>query len=80
MTSILWFWSSVVVLAALLFFPVANLVWVVSVRRQQRRLGRALDSRELGGQKKRARFIAFFVCPVFSWLFCLNLMGLPGHG
>lgn len=80
MSPVLWFWSSVVTLAALLFCPVANLVWVVSVRSQQRRLGRELDGHELGGQKKRARFIAFFLCPFFSWLFCVNLIGLPGHG
>ena len=75
-----WFWSSVVVLAGMLFFPVTNLVWVFSVRRAQRKLGRELDSNELGGQKNRARFIAFFLCLVFSFLFCMNIIGLPKNG
>jgi dolichol kinase len=75
-----WFWASVVVLAVLLFFPVSNLVWVASVRRAQRRLGRELDNNELAGQKNRARFIAFFISLFFSCLFCLNIIGLPNNG
>ncbi|PLX78380.1 MAG: hypothetical protein C0615_03650 [Desulfuromonas sp.] len=76
----LWFWLSVAVLAGLLFWPAGNLIWVVSVRRQHRRLGRELSSNELTGQRRRARFIAFFVCSIFSLFFCLNLLGWPSHG
>ena len=75
-----WFWMSVVVLAVMLFFPASNLIWVTSVRRQQRRLSRELDNNELQGQKNRARFIAFFVCLLFSFLFCLNIIGMPKNG
>ena len=75
-----WFWSSVIILAVMLLFPVSNLIWVFSVRRSQRKLGRELDSGELAGQKNRARFIAFFLCLVFSYLFCLNIIGLPNNG
>ena len=75
-----WFWLSVVALAALLFFPTSNLVFVVSVRREQRKVKRELDQAELLGQKRRARFVAFFLCLVFSYLFCLNLIGMPKNG
>ena len=71
---------SVVVLAVMLFFPATNLIWVASVRRQQRKLSRELDANELQGQKKRARFIAFFICLLFSFLFCLNIIGMPKNG
>lgn len=80
MDPVSWFWLSVVVLAAMLFFPASNLIWVVSVRRAQRKLNRELDGNELQGQKRRARFIAFFLCLVFSYLFCLQIIGLPENG
>ncbi len=75
-----YFVISVLVLAALLYLPVSKLIWVVSVRRLQRKLGRELDEAEVRGQAKRARFIAFLLCLPFSYLFNLNLLGLPGHG
>ncbi|MDJ0861501.1 MAG: hypothetical protein QNJ87_15385 [Gammaproteobacteria bacterium] len=75
-----YFVISVLVLAALLYLPVSKLIWVVSVRRLQRKLGRELDEAEVRGQAKRARFIALLLCLPFSYLFNLNLLGLPGHG
>ena len=75
-----YFVISVLVLAALLFFPVSKLIWVVSVRRLQRKLVRELDETELQGQAKRARFIAGLLCLPFSYLFNLSLLGMPGHG
>ncbi len=80
MNPMTWFWLSVVVLAAMLFFPAANLIWVASVRRQQRKLNRELSQDELQGQKRRARFVAFFLCLFFSFLFCLNIIGMPTNG
>jgi hypothetical protein len=71
----LYFILSVVVLAVLLFFPVNKLVWVMSVRRLQRKLGRELTEKELDGQKGRARFITVFVVLVFSYLFNLQVLG-----
>ncbi len=75
-----YFVISVLVLAALLYFPVSKLIWVVSVRRLQRKLGRELDEAEVAGQARRARVIAVLLCLPFSYLFNLNLLGLPGHG
>ena len=80
MSQELWFLTSVVVLTALLFFPVSKLIWVLSVRRLQRRSGRELSEVELEGQIRRARVIAALVSVIFSFLFNANLLGLPGHG
>lgn len=75
-----YFLISVIVLAALLFFPVSKLIWVFSVRRMQRKLNRELNQTELAGQMTRARFISIFVSLLFSYLFNLNLIGLPTNG
>lgn len=80
MSQQLWFLISVAVLAVLLFFPVSKLIWVLSVRRLQRRSGRELSEVELEGQRRRARVIAAFVVLIFSFLFNANLLGLPGNG
>ena len=80
MSQQLWFLISVAVLAVLLFFPVSKLIWVLSVRRLQRRSGRELSEVELEGQRRRARVIAAFVALIFSFLFNANLLGLPGNG
>ncbi len=76
----LYFTLSIVVLAALLFFPVSKMIWVLSVRRLQRRTGRELDTAEAQGQLVRARFIAVFASLLFSFLFNLNLLGWPQSG
>lgn len=75
-----YFLISVIVLAALLYFPVSKLIWVFSVRRLQRKLNRELNQTELAGQMTRARFISIFVSLLFSYLFNLNLIGLPTNG
>ena len=76
----LFFLVSVIVLAVLLFIPVSKLIWVISVRRLQRKLNRELNETELAGQMTRARFISIFVSLLFSYLFNLNLIGLPTDG
>lgn len=80
MDPVLWFWGSVAVLVVMLFFPVSRIVWVLSVRRMQRKLQRELVPQELEGQMRRARFIAIFVCLIFSVLFCLQMIGYPKNG
>ena len=76
----LYFLVSVSVLALLLFFPISKLVWTLSVRRLQRKLNRELNETELAGQMTRARFVSIFVSLLFSYLFNLNLIGLPTNG
>jgi hypothetical protein len=75
-----YFLGRVVVLAALLFFPASKLIWVLSVRRLQRRTGRELSPEEVKGQLKRARILAVPVVIVFSYLFNLQLLGGAGNG
>lgn len=67
---------SVLLLALLLFLPASRLVWVLSVRRLERRLQRKLASDELAGQKQRARIISLPLVLVFSLLFNLQLQRL----
>lgn len=66
--------GSVLVLAALLFIPVSKLIWVLSVRRLERRSGQPLTADARQGQRRRARFLALFAAPIFSWLFHLNVV------
>lgn len=69
----LYFYLSVALLAILLFFPVNKMIWVLSVRRAQRRLKRELSTQEIDGQRSRARFIAVLLVTIFSWFFNLQL-------
>lgn len=71
---ILW----VLILAGLLLYPVSKLIWVVSVRRLQRKWGRELSAQELQGQLNRARVIAVLVALVFSFLYNLNTLAPSG--
>lgn len=75
---IFWFW--VLLLTALLFIPVTNLIYVFSVRRQQRKLKAGLDPDELAAQKQRARFVAVVICFLFSFFFNVARIGFPVHG
>ena len=69
-----YFVVSVLVLAGLLFFPVARIIWTLSVRRLQRKLARELNQSEIAAQLKRARFLAFFLVLIFSYLFNSTLL------
>lgn len=73
---ILW----VLLLAALLFWPMSKLVFVLSVRRLQRKLERPLNEKEVAGQTNRARVISVFVSVLFSYLYNLSTIGMPGGG
>jgi len=74
------FYVSVLILAALLFYHTSKLIWVVSVRRLQRKLQRELTEEELQGQQKRARLLTVPVVLAFSWLFNFNVFGYPDSG
>ena len=75
-----YYWLSVAVLAALLFLPVSHLVWVLSVRRLERKLGEPLSDRERAGQRNRARLIAVILCVIFSALFNYQILDMAAHG
>lgn len=74
-----YFYFSVLILAILLFFPVSKMIWVISVRRLQRKTGRQLSTEEIEGQKARSRFIALLLVFPFAWFFNYSLLGL-NHG
>lgn len=64
-------------LAAALWWPVARLVWVLSVRRLERRSGAPLDSAARAGQRRRAGVLAVPIALVFAALFNLHLLDAP---
>ena len=76
----MYFIISVLVLAALLFIPVSKLIWVVSVRRLQRKTKTELTQAEIDGQLNRARFLSIILCLIFSFLFNMQIIGLPANG
>ena len=67
---------AVIVLAVLIFFPASKLIWVLSVRRLERKLEKTLNDEERMAQLKRARIIAAVVSLAFSWLFNTHLMSV----
>jgi hypothetical protein len=62
-------------LAAALWWPASRIIWVLSVRRLQRKLERELGPDEIAGQKRRAWVIAAVLCLVFSALFNARYFG-----
>ena len=62
-------------LAALLFLPVRQLIWVLTVRRAERRLGGPTDEGERLRLKRRAGVTAALLCLVFSALYVMSLFG-----
>ena len=74
------YWLWVAALAFALFWPVSKLVWVMSVRRLERRLGHPMSDQDRQGQLNRARFLAIVVCIAFSALFNYHLLDMTSHG
>ncbi len=64
-------------LSALLFYPVFKLIWILSVRRLQKKLARELDAEEMLGQKRRARVLAVLLVMFFSFMYNIQTIGLP---
>ncbi len=60
-----WLWS--VALAAALFFPVRQLIWVLAVRREQRRSGGQVPDENVRRRLKgRAGFTSALLCLIFA--------------
>ena len=75
-----YYWLSVLALAVLLFWPASKLVWVLSVRRLERKRDQALSADERLGQRNRAWLLAAIVCLVFSALFNYQLLEMSAYG
>ena len=80
MSQHLYFYGSVLVLAALLFIPASKLIWVLSVRRLERKTARTLGEDERMGQRNRARLLTLVLVLIFSLLFNVSMLGLPQNG
>jgi hypothetical protein len=75
-----YYWLSVLALAGLLFWPVAKLVWTLSVRRLERKRGQTLPEEERRGQLGRACFVATILCVAFSALFNYQILNMAAYG
>lgn len=59
-----WLWT--IALGAALFYPVRQLIWAMSVRREERKLGQPTDEGRRQALRRRAAVTSFLVCFVFS--------------
>ena len=67
------FLAGIVLLSIALYFPVNKLVWVLSVRRLERKYKKKLTDVETKLQLNRARFISIILVIIFSYFFNLKL-------
>ena len=67
---------SVIILALLLYYPVNKMIFVLSVRRLERRIGKQLNDDQKKGQLKRSRFISIILILCFSCLFNINILSV----
>ena len=67
---------SVIILALLLYYPVNKMIFVLSVRRLERRIGKQLNDDQKNGQLKRSRFISIILILFFSFLFNMNILSV----
>jgi len=74
MSEDLFFIVSVVILSVVLYFPVNKLIWVLSVRRLEKKSKKKLTEIERKLQLKRARFISAILVLTFSYLFNLQIL------
>ena len=58
----------IILLSAVLFFPVRQLIWVLYVRKKQK-TQQSVSEEEKSSLKKRATFTAILLCIVFSYLY-----------
>ena len=69
----LWLWTSV--LGAALFFPVRQLIWVLSVRRLETRQKEPSDEAQQQSLKRRASITSALLCLVFSAFYVSQMLG-----
>lgn len=62
-----WLWT--VLLGLALFFPVRQLIWTLSVRREERKLGQPTDETRRRALKRRANITSVMLCFVFSVIY-----------
>ena len=67
---------SVIILTLLLYYPVNKLIFVLSVRRLEKKTGENLSNMEKSDQLKRSRFISIILILLFSCLFNINILDM----
>ncbi len=67
---------SVIILALLLYYPVNKMIFVLSVRRLERKIGKHLNDDQKNGQLNRSRFISIILILFFSCLFNINILSV----
>lgn len=70
-------WSALLALA--LFFPVRQLIWVLAVRREERKIGATPEPARRVALKRRASVTAALLCFVFAVLY-QNVLFSRLHG
>ena len=58
----------IVLLSAVLFFPVRQLIWILYVRKKQK-IQKIVSDEERNKLKKRATLTAILLCVVFSYIY-----------
>ena len=58
----------IILLSAVLFFPVRKLIWILYVRKKQK-TQQSVSEEEKIGLKKRATITAILLCIVFSYIY-----------
>ena len=58
----------IILLSAVLFFPVQRLIWVLYVRKKQK-IEKIVSDEEKKKLKKRATFTSVLLCIVFSYIY-----------
>ena len=69
----LFFYLSVLILAAALYITVNKLIWVLSVRRIEKKSKSKLNEYQRNLQKNRSRFISILLVFIFSYLFNMQI-------
>ena len=67
---------SVIILTLLLYYPVNKLIFILSVRRLEKKTGKNLSNMEKLGQLKRSRFVSIILILLFSCLFNINILDM----
>ncbi len=67
---------SVIILALLLYYPVNKMIFVLSIRRLESKIGKQLNDDQKNGQLKRSRFISIILILFFSCLFNINILSV----
>ena len=74
MSSEMYYILSVVLLSALLYFPVNKLILILSIRRLEKKIGKSLSDDERKNQLNRSRFISIILILIFSCLFNIEIL------